>query len=726
MSGYKPHQLDLDSVKLSENNPADDYQRLYFNQLHPLNIEQVNYKSNIVNTFNHPPWLDDIGSDTASSSRARGWNTLSCYEYQLPDVVSHSSSQNNNNSMDNTQFMLKGDIKMGKDTPLHDTVTNSNTAQRDKEKLVITNPSDKGNKSIYDLNTKTGRISLANNQDVESLSLQGNSTTQPHDNSTLTKNQQFKITKLNYNSNVNENLINPNNCILWDKNSGFVFLTGIWRLYQDIMNGLATMERTSLSSNSDSDTDTYTPLQQQCKVELDYILNYAFYEPISWDSKQTRRSRKSSITDLPTEQTHYVDLHWNNISKDLKHAILSDFQSTLKAEYPNHNFDHLDLSTHILQRIRGGYIKIQGTWLPWKVAKLICTRFCFPIRWLLVPLFGPSFPKDCEDYYFNVMLPNIKYIQQNSPANNNNIPTKKTSNKKRRRHTYSDISSTTSPKTVTNKRKRHSTTNISPPISPTNTYDLSPKSKNFNTKPPSPHNHNLNLNTNSMKQDHLPIPNITRGRSKSDFGIINHFNPLTNNASSKPSTLPPITSVFKQINPYDVPFLATTNDSAHPNNSIITSNSQQQPFTARPRLNSLPCPGVTTTSNNLHNENIPYPTVTTLSNLATFYNTRGHRYSYPKNFIQPTTLSSAGTTDNMKVSSSGPNSSSSNFTSFGFFNSQSSFTGNNMLNYQWSTGISDYQDSLPRSEESNYKENEPMKVESKTLKQSNIRKTIGH
>lgn len=723
MSGYKPYHLDLNNIKLNENNPSDDYQRLYFNSLLAenkqsvdLNIQNVDYKSNIVNTFNHPPWLGEC-----ESAKTKRWNNLSCFEYQLPDVIHDSSLNTPENSIDNTPFMVKGAIIRNGDISTKDNKPsnniNSNNIKKDNnEKLVVTKPKDYHNndKAIYDLNIKTGHISLSNDQNLKSLThsdtMSTTGTTQDT-NSTLTKNQQFKLTKLNYNLHNNSKLINPNNCILWDKSSGFVFLTGIWRLYQDIMNGLGSMERSS-TKNENIDSSS-AQLQNQCKLELDYILNYAFYEPISWDSKQTRRSRKNSATInntttnnnkqslSPPEETHYIDLHWNNISKDLKHLIITDFQNSLKEQYPNRDFDDLDLSTQILQRIRGGYIKIQGTWLPWKVAKLICTRFCFPIRWLLVPLFGPSFPKDCEDYYFNIMLPNMKYIKQNSIFNNN-TDNKKSSSNKKRRHTYSNISSSTSPKTPKTKRKRHSTTNISPPISPTTTYDISPKSKNSNL--------------NSIQTDHLVVPNIIRGRSKSDFGFINpntQFNPTTSNGSN-PSTLPPITSVFEQINPYDAPFLAAANNLVH-------VSSTQQPAPTRPRINSLPS---VTTSNKYQEENISYPTITTLSNLATFYNTGGHRYSYPKSFIQPTTLTSSGPTDNMKINSSIIDSSSSNYTSLGISHSQSKEV-NNGLTYQWSNSASDDKDSLPRSGESNFKENNKIVVESKRLKQSKIMKNVG-
>ena len=41
-----------------------------------------------------------------------------------------------------------------------------------------------------------------------------------------------------------------------------------------------------------------------------------------------------------------------------------------------------------LRRVRGGYLKIQGTWMPYEVALRLARRVAWPIREDLVPLFG--------------------------------------------------------------------------------------------------------------------------------------------------------------------------------------------------------------------------------------------------------------------------------------------------------------------------------------------------
>ncbi|KAK6457105.1 uncharacterized protein RJT20DRAFT_1683 [Scheffersomyces xylosifermentans] len=48
-----------------------------------------------------------------------------------------------------------------------------------------------------------------------------------------------------------------------------------------------------------------------------------------------------------------------------------------------------------IKRIRGGFLKIQGTWLPYKLCKILARRFCYYIRYDLIPIFGNDFPDYC-------------------------------------------------------------------------------------------------------------------------------------------------------------------------------------------------------------------------------------------------------------------------------------------------------------------------------------------
>nr|GAT50504.1 predicted protein [Mycena chlorophos] len=49
----------------------------------------------------------------------------------------------------------------------------------------------------------------------------------------------------------------------------------------------------------------------------------------------------------------------------------------------------------VIRRVRGGYLKIQGTWMPFEVALKLARRVAWNIREDLIPLFGPTFPSTC-------------------------------------------------------------------------------------------------------------------------------------------------------------------------------------------------------------------------------------------------------------------------------------------------------------------------------------------
>ncbi|CAG8497294.1 13463_t:CDS:2 [Ambispora gerdemannii] len=54
---------------------------------------------------------------------------------------------------------------------------------------------------------------------------------------------------------------------------------------------------------------------------------------------------------------------------------------------------HPDLAATI-KKVRGGFLKIQGTWMPYDSAKELSRRTCFQLKEQLVPIFGPHFPSE--------------------------------------------------------------------------------------------------------------------------------------------------------------------------------------------------------------------------------------------------------------------------------------------------------------------------------------------
>lgn len=49
----------------------------------------------------------------------------------------------------------------------------------------------------------------------------------------------------------------------------------------------------------------------------------------------------------------------------------------------------------VIRRIRGGFLKIQGTWVPFELCKRLALRTCYTIRHALISVFGPDFPDEC-------------------------------------------------------------------------------------------------------------------------------------------------------------------------------------------------------------------------------------------------------------------------------------------------------------------------------------------
>ncbi|CCH43635.1 Transcriptional repressor XBP1 [Wickerhamomyces ciferrii] len=93
------------------------------------------------------------------------------------------------------------------------------------------------------------------------------------------------------------------------------------------------------------------------------------------------------------------------------------------------NFPNL---SNVVKRVRGGFLKIQGTWLPFDVVRNLAKNFCFNIRYCLIPIFGEGFPKECllpSDQNFGKLIDLNSKIQVENAANS--------MNKKRRSHSIS-------------------------------------------------------------------------------------------------------------------------------------------------------------------------------------------------------------------------------------------------------------------------------------------------
>ncbi|KAL6944471.1 hypothetical protein ACO0RG_001208 [Hanseniaspora osmophila] len=94
-----------------------------------------------------------------------------------------------------------------------------------------------------------------------------------------------------------------------------------------------------------------------------------------------------------------MEINWANVPLQLREK-LCEIHNT---KY-NTRFTSLD---ELIQKIRGGLIKIQGSWLPFDVCLELCSYFCYSIRFFLIPLFGNDFPQKCEQnmvHHFDLII----------------------------------------------------------------------------------------------------------------------------------------------------------------------------------------------------------------------------------------------------------------------------------------------------------------------------------
>ncbi|KAH3667544.1 hypothetical protein WICMUC_005331 [Wickerhamomyces mucosus] len=90
-----------------------------------------------------------------------------------------------------------------------------------------------------------------------------------------------------------------------------------------------------------------------------------------------------------------------------------------------------------IKRIRGGFLKIQGTWIPFNLAYELSKKFAYNFRYQLIPIFGENFINDCILPTDRINFKQFDDITQSNHGNNqltinNQIQNRTTSIKKRR------------------------------------------------------------------------------------------------------------------------------------------------------------------------------------------------------------------------------------------------------------------------------------------------------
>lgn len=237
----------------------------------------------------------------------------------------------------------------------------------------------------------------------------------------LTKNQQYKLTNILYKSSEDKKLLNPNNCIIWSPEIEYVYIYGIWKLYQDVMIGLTNSNRAYSSKEGCGkiDINEYNlqndKLKQNCLDEYNFVLQNLLKSDKILESHSTLEDFHGTRDGLVMKRK-YIEFKWNSIKQRVKRDILESskdhlvkYKEFIRSDKKNYN------NLPMVQKVRGGFVKIQGTWLPIELARPLCILFAFPIRYFLVPIFGSEFSHDCEKWFqsrhvtFSLANIDIKY-----------------------------------------------------------------------------------------------------------------------------------------------------------------------------------------------------------------------------------------------------------------------------------------------------------------------------
>ncbi|CCD23395.1 Xbp1p NDAI_0B03610 [Naumovozyma dairenensis CBS 421] len=332
---YPVNQINIASIRFTDN-PLDEFQKLYFNQIWngnqslDLDVKEQLYKSSNTGLTVKPNVIPKSKRKTSTDKKIE---ILKCFEYEVPKLKSCNDESTPS-------------------TPIFNGPTERKTYK----------PSN-----------------VSNDRDLNRNSAQ---------------------------------------CILWEYRSGYVFFTGIWKTYQDVIAG-------KMGFPQYNDNQVNRLIHDTFKLELEYVTSNS---TIEYGKHKTHigegmlsgvKRRKVAISPQNSrsvtntnynyddsgfiktlDYSKYKDFQWNKVPLDLRNSILQSFKNHLVSELGNKWEDVKDVTLDdFTKRVRGGYIKIQGTWLPMQIARMLCNWFCFPIRYLLVPIFGPKFPEDCENCY---------------------------------------------------------------------------------------------------------------------------------------------------------------------------------------------------------------------------------------------------------------------------------------------------------------------------------------
>ncbi|KAG8932811.1 hypothetical protein FRC02_000495 [Tulasnella sp. 418] len=126
----------------------------------------------------------------------------------------------------------------------------------------------------------------------------------------------------------------------------------------------------------------------------------ARYVPYPSDNHTVTRGRYITSNDprgyVPVYE-YLVNNQWIMMDMDDGYILWTSICKALgktKAELVK-MFEHQQDLIPQLRKVKGGFLKIQGTWIPHEAAVTMARKIAWPIRNDLVPFFGPDFPDTC-------------------------------------------------------------------------------------------------------------------------------------------------------------------------------------------------------------------------------------------------------------------------------------------------------------------------------------------
>lgn len=408
--------------------PLDDYQRtvfspgtshnIPFSTQWPSTISKNSYKTNLLrNVINIPvlgsivskpvqPCDKRVGDQNRIQTPGTG-NMLHCLEYVVPEIEVNVVSDGEPKKNTISSILCKVEEQtpnIPTDDHSNDTQTSSDTQGKDKT-IVYTDEQEK-----IDQSSCKNIISLKNEGMMEPQTEKDDF--EAHQDTTPETTSSGELGEGRARSDESSALFDTGCTVIWSEDIDFVYMTGIWKIYQKVMDRLISINRKTKERNEAS--------KQSCMDEWNNIcINIFGRRSVSYSRSRISSSQNLSSTncvvnehkenDSATEREEMDDIvatikpfdfKWEKVETPIREQLLAYYKKYLiQVKRVNPSLLESMETFEIAQKLRGGYTHIQGTWLPIQLARRLCLMFAYPIRYLLVPVFGSTFPEECEKWY---------------------------------------------------------------------------------------------------------------------------------------------------------------------------------------------------------------------------------------------------------------------------------------------------------------------------------------